>query len=143
VSIDREPRWVSALVAEAIHLDVVREHGGMQGLRDEGALESALARGRQRLAYDPAADLPALAAACGFGIARSHPFSDGNKRVAFIVMAVTLALNGLDLVAPEVEVVTVMLDVAAGLMTEDRLADWLRSRASPRRGEQGSRVALG
>jgi death-on-curing protein len=118
----------------AIHLDVVREHGGMQGLRDEGVLESALARGRQRLAYDPTADLPALAAACGFGIARSHPFNDGNKRVAFVVMAVTLALNGLDVRAPEIEVVTMMLDLAAGLVTEDGLADWLRSRTVPRRG---------
>jgi death-on-curing protein len=134
VSIDREPRWVSVLVAVAIHLDVVREHGGMQGLRDEGVLESALARGRQRLAYDPTADLPALAAACGFGIARSHPFNDGNKRVAFVVMAVTLALNGLDVRAPEIEVVTMMLDLAAGLVTEDGLADWLRSRTVPRRG---------
>ena len=129
---DREPRWVSALVAEAIHLDLVRAHGGMQGVRDEAALESALARGRQRLAYDPGADLPALSAACGFGVARGHPFNDGNKRVAFVVMAVTLALNGLDLRATEAEVVTMMLDVAAGLVIEDGLAHWLRSHTAPR-----------
>ena len=121
-----EPRWVTRLVAEAIHFDVLRSHGGMPGVRDEGALESALARGRQRLAYEPDSDLPDLAAACGFGIARDHPFNDGNKRVAFVVMAVFLGLNGVDLVAPETEVVTTMLDLAAGTISEADLAAWLR-----------------
>ena len=121
-----EPRWVTRLVAEAIHFDVLRSHGGMPGVRDEGALESALARGRQRLAYEPDSDLPDLAAACGFGIARDHPFNDGNKRVAFVVMAVFLGLNGVDLVAPETEVVTSMLDLAAGTISEADLAAWLR-----------------
>jgi len=121
-----EPRWVTRLVAEAIHFDVLRSHGGMPGVRDEGALESALARARQRLAYEPDSDLPDLAAACGFGIARDHPFNDGNKRVAFVVMAVFLGLNGVDLVAPETEVVTTMLDLAAGTISEADLAAWLR-----------------
>jgi death on curing protein len=127
-----EPRWVSRLVAEAIHFDVLRSHGGMPGLRDEGALESALARGRQRLAYEPGSDLPELAAALGYGIARDHPFNDGNKRVAFVLMAVFLGLNGLDLVAPETEVVTMMLDVAAGSISEAELASWLRRSLQPR-----------
>jgi len=109
---DSAPRWVSRIVAEAMHLDVLRAHGGMPGVRDEGALGSALARGRQRLAYVPDSDLAALAASCGYGIARNHPFNDGNKRSAFMVMAVFLALNGLDLEAPEAEVVTVVLDLA-------------------------------
>jgi death-on-curing protein len=126
MAVTREPRWVSKVAAEAIHFDVLRSHGGMPALRDGGALEAALARGRQRLAYDPDWDLPALAAACGYGLARSHPFNDGNKRVAFVVMAVFLALNGLDLDATEAEVVTVMLELAAGGLAEDTLAGWLR-----------------
>ena len=121
-----EPRWISPLVAEAIHFDLIREHGGMQGVRDEGALESALARGRQRFAYEPDADLSVLAASLGYGLARNHPFNDGNKRLAFVAMAVFLALNGLDLVAPEAEVVAVMLELAAGQLSEDGLANWLR-----------------
>lgn len=104
----------------------------MPGLRDEIALESALARPQQRDAYDADADLPALAAAYGHGLARNHPFNDGNKRVAFVVMATFLALNGLDLDVPETEVVTVMLDLAAGALSEDELADWLRSSTAPR-----------
>jgi death-on-curing protein len=123
---------VSRLVAEAVHFDMVRSHGGMPGVRDEGALESALARGEQRLAYDPGSDLPALAAAIGHGLARNHPFNDGNKRVAFVVMAVFLALNGLDIEAPEAEVVALMLESAEGTLAEAELADWLRLHVGPR-----------
>ena len=127
-----EPRWVSRLVAEAIHFDMLRSHGGMPGVGDEDGLESALARAPQRLAYEPDSDLPRLAAAYGFGIARNHPFNDGNKRVAFVVMAVFLGLNGLTLDAPEAEVVTTMLDLAAGTISEEELAAWLRGRMVPR-----------
>ena len=127
-----EPRWVSRLVAEAIHFDVLRAHGGMPGMRDEGALESALNRGRQRLAYEPTSDLASLAAAIGFGIAINHPFNDGNKRVAFVVMAVFLGLNGVDLTAPETEVVTTMLDLAAGELGEAELSEWLHDNVKPR-----------
>ena len=98
-----EPRWVSRTVVEAIHFDMLRSHGGMPGVRDEDGLESALTRAKQRLVYEPDTDLPRLAAAYGFGIARNHPFNDGNKRVAFVVMAVFLGLNGLSLDAPETE----------------------------------------
>jgi len=129
---DREPRWVSALVAEAIHFDLLRSHGGMPGIRDEAALESALARGRQRFSYEPGSDLPALAAAIGYGLARDHPFNDGNKRVAFVVMVVFLGLNGLDLKVSETEVVTVVLALAAGGLSEDELAGWLRVNTRPR-----------
>ena len=123
---------MSRLVAEAIHFDMLRAHGGMPGLRDEGALESALARPRQRLAHETESDLPALAAAYGYGLASSHPFNDGNKRVAFVVMAVFLGLNGYDLDAPEAEVVTTMLDLAAGVLTESGLAVWVRDHLRPR-----------
>ena len=129
------PRRVTRLVAEAIHFDVLRSHGGMTGVRDEGALESALARGRQRLAYEVQSDLPELAAACGYGIARDHPFNDGNKRVAFVVMAVFLGLNGSDVIAPETEVVTTMLDLAAGAISEAELASWLRRNLRPRQSQ--------
>jgi death on curing protein len=127
-----EPFWVSRTVAEAIHLDMLRSHGGMPGVRDEDGLESALTRARQRLAYEPDSDLPRLAAAYGYGIARNHPFNDGNKRVAFVVMAVFLGLNGLTLDAPEAEVVTTMLDLAAGTLAEEELAAWLRGRTVQR-----------
>ena len=115
-------------MVEAIQFDLVRAFGGMQGLRDEPGLESALARARHRADYEPASDLASLAAAYGYGLVRDHPFSDGNKRAAFVTMAVFLELNGSRLEAPETEVVTVILDVAAGSMAEEQLADWLRSR---------------
>ena len=122
-----EPRWVDRLVVEAIHFDLVRAHGGMRGLRDESVLESALARPAQRLAYGLESDVATLAASYGFGLARSHPFNDGNKRVAFVTMAVFVELNGYELAAAESDVVTVMLDLAAGALDEDKLADWVRS----------------
>lgn len=100
----------------------------MPGLRDEPSLESALARPRQRFAYEPATDLPALAAAYGYGLVRDHPFNDGNKRVAFVTMGVFLGLNGQEIDAPETEVVAVMLSLAAGELSEEHLADWIRSR---------------
>lgn len=132
---DREPRWVSRLVVETVHLDLLRTYGGMPGLRDKGALESALARPQQKQAYEPDSDLPALAAAYGFGLARNHPFNDGNKRIAFVTMAVFLGLNGYDIEAPEAEVVTVMVGLAAGKIAEDELANWLRSRMNPSRAD--------
>jgi len=124
----REPRWVSRLVVDSIHFDMLSTFGGVLGLRDEDAFESALARARQRFDYEPESDLAALAAAYGFGIARNHPFNDGNKRVAFMVMAVFAGLNGFELDVPETEVVAYMLDLAAGTLAEDELAEWIRSR---------------
>ena len=121
-------RWVERLVVEAVQFDLLREHGGMPGLRDEHALEAAMARARQRRAYDNDADLAALAASYGHGLCRSHPFVDGNKRIAFVTMAVFLGLNGHDIDAPETEVVAVMAALAAGELGEEELAAWLRSR---------------
>ena len=97
-----------------------------------GTGEPWLQRARQRFAYEPTSDVPTLAAAYGFGLARDHPFNDGNKRAAFVVMTVFLALNGLDLDASEAEVVTVMLDLAVGARTEAELAEWLRLHATAR-----------
>jgi death-on-curing protein len=128
----REPRWIDRLVVEAIHFDLVRAHGGMPGVRDEHLLESALARAQQRFAYEPTTDLAGLAATYGHGLASNHPFNDGNKRIAFVTMGVFLGLNGYEIEAPEAEVVTVMLALAAGQLNEDELAAWLRSRLEPR-----------
>ena len=132
-----EPRWVDRLVVEATQVDLVREHGGLLGLRDEHGLEAALARPRQRLAYTPEADVCELAAVYGHGLAASHPFHDGNKRIAFVTMAVFLELNGVELAATEAEVVTVMTALAAGELDEDGLAKWLRSRTAGAGGVSG------
>ena len=132
------PRWVERLVVEAVHIDLVREHGGRPGLRDEGALEAALARPRQRLAYRPEADLAELAASYGHGLTSSHPFIDGNKRIAFVTMAVFVGLNGRAIEAPEGEVVAVMTALAGGQLSEVALADWLRRRLVDRaKGQSG------
>jgi len=125
-----EPRWVDRLVVEAVQFDLIREHGGMPGLRDEPALEAALARPRQRSAYRPDADLAELAATYGHGLATGHPLHDGNKRIAFVTMAVFLELNGVELEADEEEVVAVMLPLAAGELDEDGLGAWLRARST-------------
>lgn len=121
-----EPTWLSRLAVDALHLDQLREHGGLRGLRDENALESALARPRQRLAYDPTGDLPALAAAYGFGLAQDHPYADGNKRIGFLALATFLELNGVKLEALDAAVVKIMHAVAAGKATEEDLATWIR-----------------
>jgi len=130
--IEQEPRWVPRLVIEAVHVDQVREHGGLIGIRDENVLESTLARAHQRWVYEPEVDLPRLAADYAFGIARSHPFRDGNKRAAFLAAVIFLGLNGLDFEAPEDEVVEKMLALAAGELDEERVAEWFRSRVQPR-----------
>ena len=129
-----EPRWVPRLVIEAVHLDQVREHGGLLGIRDENALESALARGRQRWTYEPESDLSRLAADYVFGICTSHPFRDGNKRISFLAAVIFLGLNGFDLVAPGDEVVEKMRALASGKLDEEAIANWMRSRIEPRSG---------
>jgi len=128
----REPLWVDRVVVDAVHLDMLRTHGGLRGIRDENALESALARPRHRYAYARRADLPALAASYGYGLARNHPYRDGNKRTAFLVMVVFLELNGRELQASETEVVTMMLRLSAGELSEAALAVWLRDHLGTR-----------
>ena len=123
-----EPIWVPRLVVDAAHLDQLREHGGLSGVRDENALESALARARQKWSYELESDIASLAAAYGFGVAKAHAFSDGNKRTAFITMMTCLGLNGHELTATEAEVVETMVAVAEGSMTEPALAKWVNAR---------------
>jgi death-on-curing protein len=122
----REPAWVDRVVLDAVHVDQLREHGGLAGIRDENALESAVARPKDRWRYEPRSDLASLAAAYGWGLATSHPYRDGNKRIAFLAMAIFLELNGYRLEAPEPEVVEVMVGVAAKRVAERELAEWLR-----------------
>lgn len=127
-----EPRWLSATVVLAIHADQLKEHGGLPGLRDRGLLESALARPANLLKCEPGADVCGLAASYGFGIARNHPFVDGNKRIAFQAMYVFLGLNGLRIQSNEPEVVRMMLALAAGEIDEDGVAVWLREHSAER-----------
>ena len=101
-------------------------------MRDDGLLESALARPRQRHSFEPATDLATLAASYGFGLSRNHPYVDGNKRVAFVVMAVFLGLNGMEFTADEPEVVTTMVALADGALDEIGLAHWIRSHSVTR-----------
>jgi death-on-curing protein len=116
---------------DAIHQAQLREHGGTPGVRDEGLLESALARPRHKFAYAKRADVATLAAAYAFGLAKNHGFVDGNKRVAFVAAYVFLGLNGYDLDAAEPDVATTMEGVAAGRMREAALATWFREHLAP------------
>jgi death on curing protein len=122
-----EPRWLSLAMVLAFHSNQIREHGGGLGLRDRGLLESALDRPRNKWHYASETPLVELAAAYGFGIARNHPYVDGNKRVAFQSMYAFLRLNGLIIEAEEAEVVSVVLALAAGDLDELGLADWLKN----------------
>ena len=120
------------VVIDAIHDDQLREHGGLSGLRDENLLESALARPHQQWHYAPT-DLVALAAAHAFGIMRSHPYRDGNQRVAFLALVTFLELNGQSFDATDAEVVTAMLASASDRTSETHLTEWIRRRTTSRR----------
>lgn len=111
---------------EAMHADLIREHGGALGVRDTGLIESALARARQRWTYDHSVDLATLAAAYGYGISRNHGFVDGNKRIALMSIYVFLVLNGRELDAAEPDTVVMMMGVADGSVSEEQLAVWIR-----------------
>jgi death-on-curing protein len=119
-----EPVWLTLELVQAIHESQLRKFGGPPGVRDIGALESALGRARNRWAYENG-DHPTLAAACGFGIARNHPFVDGNKRAALLSIVTFLGLNGIDFVANEAEAVVIIRDLAAGEVDESGLARWI------------------
>lgn len=121
------------MVVDAIHSDQLREHGGLPGVRDENALESALARPQQKWHYADVTDVSALAAAYAFGLVRNHPYRDGNKRIGFLAMATFLGLNGYELDATDAEVVAEIVAVADGGVSENGLADWIRPRLRPDR----------
>jgi death-on-curing protein len=121
--------WLLEETVIAIHQRQISEHGGSEGLRDEGLLASALARPPNVLAYaQPPPDLAVLAAAYAYGIARNHPFVDGNKRTALVAARTFLLLNGVNLEANQDEKYLTFLQLAQGTLTEEQLADWIRQR---------------
>jgi death-on-curing protein len=123
-------RWIDRRALELLHDESLAEHGGASGLRDEGLLESALARPLNLAAYGQP-DVADLAASYCVGLAKNHPFVDGNKRVAFLAVGLFLVLNGHRLVASQADATLTMLAVAAGQMDEEKLAQWLREHSTP------------
>jgi death-on-curing protein len=122
----REPEWVTMPIVLAIHDEQLAIHGGSPGLRDIALLESALGRPRNKWAYENA-ELPELAAAYGYGIARNHPFVDGNKRTALLAIYTFLGVNGVDFIVPEADAAAMILSLAAGKVSEESLARWIRN----------------
>lgn len=120
-----EWQWIEAVVVRALHDEQLSEHGGMAGIRDPGLLLSALARPENLAAYDDP-DAAALAAAYAFGIARNHPFADGNKRTAAVTALLFLAENRIEWEISEPELVVMTLALAAGELSEDQVAMWFR-----------------
>ena len=125
-----EPVWLDIDIVLDFHVEQLALFGGADGIRDRGLLESALARPINKFGYDEAG-LAALAAAYGFGIARNHPFIDGNKRTALASIIVFLGLNGVDLDAPPEAATAMMLSLAAGEIAEDVLASWIADHIRP------------
>ena len=124
-------RWISKPALLLLHAESLAEHGGRPGIRDEGLLDAALARPQNLVAYGQP-DVAALAASYGWGIARNHPFIDGNKRAALLSIGLFLHLNDWRLTASQADTTRTMLALAAGDLPEDTLADWLRRHAAPR-----------
>lgn len=126
----RQWRWVDKRVLLLLHDESLAEHGGASGLRDAGLLDSALARPLNLALYE-SPDVAQLAAAYGVGLARNHPFVDGNMRADFLAVGLFLARNGYRLVATQVDATLTMLGVAAGDIAEDAFAGWLRDYIQP------------
>jgi death-on-curing protein len=124
-------RWVDRRVLLLLHDESLAEHGGASGLRDEGLFDSALARPPNLVAYGQP-DAAALAAAYGVGLARNHPFVDGNKRAAFLAVGLFLSLNGRRLTATQAQATVAMFQLAAGELSEDGFAAWLREHTQAR-----------
>ena len=124
-------RWIDRQALSLLHDESLAEHGGSSGLRDEGLLESALARPKNLAAYGKP-DFADLAASYGVGLAKNHPYIDGNKRAAFLAVGLFLALNGYRLDATQSDAALTMLAVAAGDIDETKFADWIRQHAQSR-----------
>ena len=127
----REWRWIDKRALLMLHDESLAEHGGAGGLRDEGLLDSALARPLNLAAYGEP-DAADLAAAYGYGLAKNHPFVDGNKRAAFLAAGLFLAMNGLRLRASQAEATVAVFTLAAGELDEAGFAAWLRLHSQPR-----------
>ena len=126
------PKWVTASIATAIHDEAIYEFGGLAGVRDSGLLQSALNRPRNLLAFKPESSIFELAAALCVGIAKDHPFHDGNKRTALLATRAFLYLNGQELEPTQADEVTTLVAVADGSLDERRLAEWLKRNSSRR-----------
>ena len=120
-----EPVWLTVDMVIAIHETQLAKHGGPRSIRDMGLLQEALNSSRNKFVYGET-DLAALAAASGFGVARNHPFIDGNKRTSLMVIYTFLGINDVDLIVPEAEFATIILGLAAGEISEESLARWIR-----------------
>ena len=127
------PKWITAAIATAIHDEAIYEFGGLSGVRDQGLLESALDRPRNLFAYEPKSSLYELAAVLCVGIAKNHPFNDGNKRTALLATRAFLFLNGQALESSQLEEVNTLVAVAEGSVGEHDLATWLEANSSRRR----------
>jgi death-on-curing protein len=125
-----ETVWIEKQALILLHNISLAEHGGSPGLRDEGLLDSALARPQNLVAYGEP-DIAALAASYGYGLAKNHPFIDGNKRAAFLGIGLCLDLNGLALEVEQPEAIATIFALAAGELSENELAAWIRERATP------------
>lgn len=129
----REPTWLSRASIDAVHEQLIDEHGGSHGVRDVALIESALARPQNRFFYAAAeCDLAELAAAYGYGLVKNHGYIDGNKRAGFAALLIFLVRNGFRLVVGSGEAVRVIEGVAAGGISEEQLADWIRERMMER-----------
>jgi death-on-curing protein len=120
-----EPEWLTIPMIVAIHDEQLVIHGGLPGMRDSALLESALDRPRNKWAYENA-ELPELAAAYGYAIAKNHPFVDGNKRTSLLAIYTFLGINGVDFVVPEADAAAMILALAAGEVSEDSLTRWIK-----------------
>ena len=120
-----EPEWLTITMIVAIHDEQLAIHGGLGGMRDAAMLESALDRPRNKWAYENAG-LPALAAAYGFGIAKNHPFVDGNKRTSLLAIYTFLGINGIDFIVAEADAAALIFALAAGEVGEESLARWIK-----------------
>lgn len=136
----KKPVWLDQRALVLLHAESLAEHGGLWGLRDEAALQSALARPRNVHAYERGADAARLAAAYGFGIVRGHPLNDGNKRAGFLAIGLFLELNAFDLEVEEADAVRTILDLAAGNLTEKALAEWIRAQIKRRKSSDRTQV---
>lgn len=127
-----EPHWLGRLAIDEAHFRQIREHGGAYGLRDEAALESALARPPQRWRYAPDSRLADLAADYGFGLVRNHAYVDGNKRIGLVAIVAFLDLNGAELTASDADALAGIMALAAGDLSEVALADWIDAHSTAR-----------
>lgn len=127
----KEPSWVEKDALLLLHAKSIARFGGLEGIRDEGLLNSALARPRNAFLYGEQTDIAALAAAYAFGLVRNHPFADGNKRAAFLAVGLLLGVNGWKLDAEPVDAIRAVVALAAGEIGEEQFAAWLRLRIGP------------